>query len=453
MITELAENTNKKRLNYYRRNIQSTSILYDAGNSLFHENPILDTGVVEYVLSPLLVKFTTWVLEQAQKDNVHLLYFIARDGLPAFRVAQRLCEEKNYKIICRYLYCSRYSLRVPMYSEKIEEALEQICRSSIEVTLNAIMLRSGFTEDQISIMKREWSDMDFNHRIAYSELPTYRDRLKSSKLYMEMLFENSKQKWPLLKTYFEQEGMLEHANIGIVDSGWTGSTQKTINDIRKRCGCSNEITGYYFGLYEIPCEIDKSKYRAYYFSPHGGFINKLFFSNCLYETLFSAEEGTTCGYYLNGNAALPLLSDIKRDVKKEKVLQALEKFTDYYIRNLKKNGRITEVADNKEDRVWKSLHRFMWNPTRTESEWFGNLMFSDDLLDQERREVAPLFPAVYLRENHVFNRVLTFTGLNKKPIHESGWYEASVVRYGKHSLYHRMSFLCYKALSFIWHRK
>ena len=57
-------------------------------------------------------------------------------------------ERFHLPIECRYLCCSRYSLRLPMYHRDMGAALDYICRGGTEVTLDRILDRSGIKEEE-----------------------------------------------------------------------------------------------------------------------------------------------------------------------------------------------------------------------------------------------------------------------------------------------------------------
>ena len=56
------------------------------------------------------------------------------------------------------------------------------------------------------------------------------------------------------------------------------------------------LTGYYWGLYELPEGVKREDYHCYYFSPEAGLKKKVYFSNSLFESIFSAPHGMTTGY-------------------------------------------------------------------------------------------------------------------------------------------------------------
>lgn len=433
---------NDKRAAYYKKNLTKIKYL-----GTIEVNRISQTGTEEYVLAPLMFSFVIWVLQQAKKNGINKLFFLARDGYSAYLTAKKICEVYHIEIECRYFSCSRYSLRVPMYSENIPEALGYICRSGIDVTFRKILLRSGFDEKKIETISLYFPDVELEKVIPYQELTEMKKRLAACDEYIDLLKANSCEKWDVLYEYFKQEGMLEDEIIGIVDSGWTGSTQKSINAIRKRCGCQRGINGYYFGLYEIPEGCDPKSYHSYYFSPKKNMINKVLFSNCLFEAVFRANHGTTRGYEKVENGVKPVFAQTPKDEIVESLLYVIDQFTGSVIGSESLN--VLKRIDPQECKrlLGKSLRRFMWAPTYQEAEIFGKMQFSDDMLDDNMKEIAPAFTDACLRENHLWNKVLTTFGIRKNSIHESAWYEASVIRNGSSTLRHRCSYSIYRMLS------
>ena len=439
----------EKHIKRYQKQLAKTDILYRPYLDQDIQNAV--NGVDACVTTPILNLFVVWLLKEAERKKIRHLFFLARDSYPLYLIAGQYCEKLQLKLKCSYFYCSRYSLRVPMYSENTQEALDHVCRGGIDVTLRKILIRSGF-ELQKAEELREYFEMDreLDAVIPYPELKNIKKELSANKKYMEMLRSVSTSKRDTVYRYFRQEGMLEE-KIGIVDSGWTGTTQKSINKIRKKCGCRTGVEGYYFGLYETPPGYDPRKYHSFYFSPKKEIMNKVFFSNCFVETILSAPHGTTMGYKETDGRIVPVLAPYRAE-NKEKTEAFLETLKSY-------TGRMMSLCsaddirktDIRKDRaiLQKSLRSFMWNPSPGEAEYYGTLQFSDDLLDDHMQDLAVRMSQKQLRENHFGNKILTAFGIRKKHIHESAWYEASVTRSGHAGVTHKISYSCYKLFSYI----
>ena len=439
----------EKHMKRYQKQLAKTDILYRPYLDQDIQNAV--NGVDACVTTPILNLFVVWLLKEAERKKIRHLFFLARDSYPLYLIAGQYCEKLQLKLKCSYFYCSRYSLRVPMYSENTQEALDHVCRGGIGVTLRKILIRSGF-ELQKAEELREYFEMDreLDAVIPYPELKNIKKELSANKKYMEMLRSVSTSKRDTVYRYFRQEGMLEE-KIGIVDSGWTGTTQKSINKIRKKCGCRTGVEGYYFGLYETPPGYDPRKYHSFYFSPKKEIMNKVFFSNCFVETILSAPHGTTMGYKETDGRIVPVLAPYRAENKEktEAFLGTLKSYT----------GRMMSLCsaddirkmDIRKDRaiLQKSLRSFMWNPSPGEAEYYGTLQFSDDLLDDHMQDLAVRMSQKQLRENHFGNKILTAFGIRKKHIHESAWYEASVTRSGHAGVIHKISYSCYKLFSYI----
>ena len=115
--------------------------------------------VNSHVLAPAMGGFVRWILQQAVKNGKTRIYFLARDGYFPYHGARLLCEQMNLPIACRYLSCSRYSLRIPLFHTNGEEALDLLCRRGMEVSLKRVLSRGGLTrEQQLDVISRTFHE-------------------------------------------------------------------------------------------------------------------------------------------------------------------------------------------------------------------------------------------------------------------------------------------------------
>lgn len=444
--------TELRRAEFYKSNLRRIGGLYEPAIKMEKKNPSCSGSMAEeFVLAPFLLLFTVWVLKSAEKDGIRRLYFLARDGFPAYKMADRLCREYGINIECRYFYCSRYSLRVPMYSENPDEMIEYVCRSGIDVTVRKILTRAGLNQEQAALIEedalREWHRDD---RLSFSQLEEIRSILGNNRLFLSMVRDISEEKWQLLADYFKQEGLTAEEPIGIVDSGWIGSTQKSFSDILKRIGISANINGYYWGLYDLPKEMDPGEYHGFFFGKKHGLRNKVCFSNCLIEAVYSAGHGTTLGYQKQGDRIIPRLQSRWNNAEfLERFNRMLESYTDSFIESCDREAFDSLNVKAAVRILSGSLIRFMKNPTKEEAEFFGSLQFSDDLLDDHSKELAPVFSESELKENRILHRILNAAGFRRRGIHESAWFAATVRRSTPHGRRHNCSYMAYRALSYL----
>lgn len=464
----------KSRCRQYRKWLSKSPVLESgiAGggwrNCLRDMDEEIIRNVTTCVLAPALSSFVLWVLQEAERKEIRRLYFLARDGYFMYRCAVILCEQLGLDIDCRYLYCSRYSLRVPFYHLNRQDAMEYICRGGIDVTRRKIIERSGIDrkkqQEILSIL--DYSEIA-DEVVPYPMLKKIRRELEQCESFQEAVAENSRQEMPRLKQYLIQEGLLEKTSYALVDSGWVGSMQKTLGDILRYLGYTAELRGYYWGLYELPAGVRKENYHCYYFSPGRGLREKVYFSNCLFEAIFSAPHGMTVGYRTEGERMVPVLEAFSEERK------AFLKKTEHYLmqyaeglgnalrqeqypkqqeaspfKRRKKSGR--RSSTKRDLRIVKKLiAAFMGHPTREEAGVYGKLRFSDDIMDDAKKQVAEPLDADELKANHVVNKALNMLGIRHDYIKESAWYEGSAALYGVDVRKHQRQYAMYKRLLYI----
>lgn len=438
----------------------------------------ISENVSYYCLAPALCACVVWLLENALKAGIKRLYFLARDAYFMYETALKFCSACSIPIDCRYLSCSRYSVRIPMYHLDMDEALGYICRGGIDVTMEKILNRAGLSPSEKEAVMEELGSAGVEYGreelIPYAELSAIRAVLEKSTLFMEYTVQNSKRAMPLLKGYLIQEGLTDDVPMALADSGWVGSMQKILNraveyikkedaenihgDKKKNAkegAVIKPFQGYYWGLYELPDGVNPESYHCYYFSPGYNMAQKVYFSNCLFETVFSAPHGMTLGYKEENGRYFPVYGDISKDQKAfmETVGARLLLFADKLISALKETpsqARAKSLLPEADKKViYRLLRCFMGNPCPGEAEIFGRLHFSDDVLDYKSQELAADLSQKELNANHAFNKILSMAGIKKGFLRESAWYEASAVLSGSRVSHHLRGYAVYKRLLYL----
>lgn len=435
--------------NRFETYLQKSPILYKAMEDARDGDNSIAAQVTNGVLAPAINSFIIWVLQQACERGTKRLYFLARDAYFMYRTARQLCESLHLPIECRYLYCSRYSLRIPVFHLDEEGALDYICRGGINVTMEKILGRSGITVQEQNVVLHMLHFFAREKKvIPYAELSKIKKELKGCTYFMERMREHSKEALPMLLGYLRQEGIFDGIKYAIVDSGWTGSMQKSFNLLLSLAGRKEWLEGYYWGLYELPLDMksEKSNYHCYYFAPKNHLKEKVYFSNCLFETIFSAPHGMTMGYQWENGKYKPMLAPY--DTMRRDFMKMTEAYLDIYTQKLGAEIHSIAAQETERDRkvVRGLLKMFMGNPTKAEAEVYGSLHFSDDVLEDAMQEVAAPLNEAELRANHVWNKTLVMLGIRKSFIQESAWYEGSAARLGKNKKYHIRSYVLYKYL-------
>ncbi len=442
----------EKRKDQYRKCLKENPRMYQVARQLHipeHDPQALAAG---WVFAPALGSFVMWALHEAMKQKKKRLYFLARDGYFMYRAALLFCSRLNLPIECRYLCCSRYALRIPLYHLNQDEALDYVCRRGIGVTPARILRRAGLSQEEAEkVLESIHLPYQENEVIPYISLPKIKKKLRNCEAFLQAMNRRSKEALPCLTGYLKQEGLLDELEDAVVDSGWMGSMQKSLNEILLYMGRRKRLEGYYWGLYDLPPDVLQKEYHCYFFSPQKGLREKVHFNNCLFEAVFTAPEGMTAGYEKKGEQYVPHRGKSSKD-RKEFIRKNEKYLMDYvslFALEIEKTGYCRTDVIRERQTVRSLLGMLMGNPTFQEAEVFGALLFSDDVVDEGRQPIAAPMSKEELRQHHLAYRLLVMMGLKRGRPKESAWYEGSVVRKGHHVHYHLMQYTIYKYIRFL----
>lgn len=428
--------------------------------------------VTDYVLAPALDSYVLWVLREAIASGKKRLYFLARDGYLMYRAALFYCQRFRLPVQCCYLCCSRYSIRIPVFHLNMNEAMDYICRGGIDVTMKKILNRAGLSpEEQEQILDMLGMAGKEKEIIPYAQIASVRQKLEQCDLFKEFVVRRSEDAMPNLSAYLMQEGLLDDVPYALVDSGWVGSMQKVLEQVLTHIREGKEIRkfrleGYYWGLYELPEGVYAADYHCYYFSPDKNLKEKVYFSNCLFEGVFSAPHGMTLGYENEDGYYRPVYAEVSlvhQKFMKEteyRIMRYIRRKADTMLTNGVKEDKAYEYGSLEEylaqmdvrqnhRTIHSLLKAFMSEPTMQEAELFGGLQFSDDVLEESGQEIAASLSQQELKDNHVENKALIMLGVKKGHVKESAWYEGSAVRSGRNVGKHLRRYAGYKYLLYL----
>lgn len=405
--------------------------------------------VVLFVLLPALVNFAIWVLLNAQKNNIKRLYFLSRDGYLMFRAAKILAAKLGVPVECRYLYCSRFSLRMPMFHKDTRLALEYLCSKGLDISVIKVLKRAGLSEKEIkNVIKELKFPYSIFDPITDKMLFELKNKLMQCPIFLKYLDTHSKEIASVFYGYLKQEGVLDEIPMAVVDSGWTGSMQKLLDDACFILGKKHKLEGFYWGLYETPKGTQRNKYHCYYFSPEKNLMEKVYFSNCLFEAVFTAPHGMVTGYQ-KGRYYHPCCKEEITD--NAHIIGLMEKNLEDFISaylQFSRGKNLGQQVDRAKKALKQLFRNFMCIPTKEEAVVFGNLLFSDDVTDDGKTFLANPLTERELIENHLSHRIIRIAFKKHIPLKESAWYEGSVILYGKKPASHLRSYTFLKLIRF-----
>jgi len=423
------EPKSQKRLQQYRNVLESSPAYAAAIASAQAKNRSPDTSLYLYAIVPTLTEFVSWTLDRASGSHKERLYFLSRDGYQMYLIAQKLTELRRLPIECRYLNVSRYSMRLPRYHLDLKKSIDSICTGGIDVTPEQILRRAAFSPEEISEILRDigWQDRQ-KDILNYRQIQKLKQILRGSTKILQYVEKHSGREYENALGYLEQEGLLSDISYAVVDSGWVGTLQETIQALVQSKKPEIRVEGYYFGMYELPRGADARSYHAWYFSHSKGLKRKAGFSNSLFETVCSADEGMTMYYRKKDGSFLPVKdsSGNPNSLMLKRNLAALQDFLAALEETFSgEPGGGIRLAE-------KLFILFMSRPTETEVLAYGDSLFSDDVLEGNRKKAAAELTEKEIRNQRLLSRLLIAAGIRKTTIRESAWIEGSIVRCGRH---------------------
>ncbi|MCR4648713.1 MAG: hypothetical protein K5776_06515 [Lachnospiraceae bacterium] len=371
-------------------------------------------------ISVPLIGFAYWVLNEASKNGRKKVYFLSRDGYQPYLIAKKISESLNLETECRYLNVSRLSARIPTYKLDPEKSIDLICVGGIDVTPFGILKRGGLSEEECENILKETSLTDIRDKILnYREVLEIREELKKCDLLKEYIVKYSDHAFDDAIGYFKQEGLCDDEKIAIVDSGWIGTLQQSLETLIKCVNPNADVAGYYFGLYESP---KTGNYNSFYFSPSGAIRRKARFSNSLFEAVVSSSEGMTLRYKKEDERYYPVFNDAVNPNQ-----TGIESNIEVLFMLLERIGR-KSFGEVSTDICEKIFNLLMANPSKLEVETFGDYIFSDDVTDKSLKKVAAELSVEELKNQRLINKLLIVLGIKHKTIRESAWIEGSAVK-------------------------
>lgn len=400
-----------------------------------------------HIWAPAITDYVEWVLEKAVRSGKKRLYFLARDGWMMYHAAQRIIDKRMLDIEISYLKVSRYAIRSAQYYLLGEKSLDLICIGGIDVTFERIMKRALLTDEEARCVARIAGYEDrYDTVLNYRQIQELKQQLKDVKILFKYIEQHSKINYENAVGYLRQEGLMEDKPYALVDSGWIGTLQMSIQYLLSaETGQERRIYGYYYGLYDVPKDAEGGQYESYYFGKKSVW-KKVYFSNCLFETVFSSPGGMTIGYEKKDDKYQAVESD-RKNPNKELMLEFKSLLMMYVDERLRS---VTETKAVRHKNA-KSLARLMSKPTTEEAEAYGSMKFCDDIIEFKLQHVAAEWDAKELKKQSFVSKMLIKLNIKKEELHDSAWPEGSIANYGSRVGYHLWQERLYKL--FMYTRK
>lgn len=370
------------------------------------------------IITPAIISFTLWSLQQAADMGLDRLYFVSRNGELPYKVA-KLLASRFPQIDIKFLYGSRKAWILPSMSNETQDWKYALPRKST-CSIKELLERLSFEDDEIthiaSIAKQHGISVDTINKSKIT-LDNFLNIIDDSEIN-KFIFAKISNARALIMEYLDQEGLLSDDQWAIVDSGWALNCQAYLNRIIKSIFPLREAKGLYFGMVpnHLPKEITGPAVsftdELSIFSQRGYVVE-----NCF---LFSALQ-STCGYIRHNGKAIPEFSNLSHSDFEINYSNKIYSFIEEYIRTINVTELPVGLFIEQKDALAKNLALLVSKPNRELSLYLSSLKINENLKHDDTNSL-PLCRA--LSKDDLVNQIAGF--FNSKVKRPQIWLEASI---------------------------
>jgi predicted HAD superfamily hydrolase len=265
-------------------------------------HPLFRIGV--NLAGPVLTGYVAWILREASMKGIKRLYFVSRDGQVLLAIARRLIATVDVPSIeLRYLYGSRQAWHLPATFDISSDLLDWLTIPDPVITLRILADRLACDLEMVtSVLSLEHFVLSgADVPLSLNETSELRRIITSGGGFTSLIISMAEKTRSGVLAYFYQEGLFDNIPWAMVDMGWNGRLQNSLQAILHSGSYSRQLDGFYFGLFTRGT--DSNRKYPYFFGPD---LPKIFtqwgaaFISIL-EVLTAADHGMVQGYSMESD--------------------------------------------------------------------------------------------------------------------------------------------------------
>ncbi len=332
------------------------------------------------LFGPQLYGFAQWLLARLREDDIHDVYFMARDG---YTLKQAFDELGTDDISTHYLYCSRRSFQVPlMWKHPQFDDVISLFAFINKMTVRTLLSKLGLTADDYEDQMRAY---DLEPDCLYERGEIFSDgRVRAFYNSIQADVEqNSREEYEALVSYLRALNMAE--KIAVVDIGWHGTMQYALERIIESEGWKIGVKGYYVGILVEGNIIREKRIQAkgYLFDQDKGQkLREGLYIWCPIEMQYLGNHGSVKRFVIEEGESHPVFypyeyeKDKGQKVDEAAIMGAYQSGAAQFVRYLLSAfpfGSFEVSTD-------AAVHDFMWQglkPTLKDAYFWGNMFYFD----------------------------------------------------------------------------
>ena len=335
------------------------------------------------LISPVIAFYALWLLREARERGLQRLYFVARDGYLVKRVADALIHAFRLPLETRYLYGSRQAWHLPAITEFSGESLSWLFEKTRTLNLRIVLGRLQMTPEEVADLlgERGWPQHLWDEPLDDESLRRLKTDLLDSadfRVRVEKLVETRRD---VALRYLEQEGLFGQIPWAVVDLGWHGRLQQSLE---KLLGMKKAVPtfGLYFALFADSPALAQVRTASYLdwdlrSPPESKDIPSLVF---LMESFCTAPHGSTVGYRAEpGGRIVPQCREQGFEPLETWGVSTVHSTVERFAENLKGLDLPREILDwDSRSALLQILRAFSREPLPAEARAWGAFPYEDE---------------------------------------------------------------------------
>lgn len=294
-----------------------------------HTMPYWEEFGVKYI-APIYYGLSDWIARlNAESDNV---VFLSRDGYIPKLVFDKIRKKRKLNSVDSiYLYTSRKAYQLPSMAYMSKGEMVECLTQSSEAFGHRLTINEMFKNASLDV--NDYLDVILNFGFESPKDIINADTRHMAKKLIQFIYEDIitvlKKKCELVEEYFEQENLFKYDRLNIVDIGWRGSIQYSMQKMfnhyyeSKRIDRKANIYGYYLGTNQFVYADIVDNTFGYYFDYSIPWVHSSFCLENLmmYEFIFTCPQPQLSGFTKTDGKVIPIFRDFVENSEYTSALQ------------------------------------------------------------------------------------------------------------------------------------
>jgi predicted HAD superfamily hydrolase len=347
---------------------------------------------------PIILGFARWLLQQALRDGIDDLYFLARDGKIVQEVYDKILATGVKGPRSHYMMASRRCYNTAGLKTE-QDLLDSVSLSFSQVPLDRILMdRYGVSVNELKPDTLKACDLSAYDQIINIKRKSQLNRFKKCLSHnREIILAKAKQEREALLKYLDQMGMNTSSKKSIVDIGHNATLQQSLGRMLN----TTNIGGYYFVTYHPAekvvregfdvkgylIEFEDNKLSTHPYCQNIGMFEFLFLTNDPSFKRFRLENNEPIGEFVEGDESsrFTLVNQVHNGVRDyvDDVLKASQ-------------GNFIEAYDISKNHSCQFYLDFLSQPYYKDAHIFNNVSFVDAFGGSDTRYLiaSPKYPEI-----------------------------------------------------------